>query len=170
MIQTMVRSPSVDFTEDSLIVDGKSIAVYAEKEAKNIPWKAKGAEIIVECTGFYTSAEKSQAHLDAGAKKVLISAPAGEMKTIVYKVNDDTLDGNDTIVSVASCTTNCLAPMAKALHDSFGIEVGTMTTIHAYTGTSHWWMARVVKIYVLHAPRQKISFPTLRARQKPLVW
>ena len=126
---------SVDFTEDSLIVDGKSIAVYAEKEAKNIPWKAKGAEIIVECTGFYTSAEKSQAHLDAGAKKVLISAPAGEMKTIVYTVNDDTLDGNDTIVSVASCTTNCLAPMAKALHDSFGIEVGTMTTIHAYTGT-----------------------------------
>lgn len=125
----------VDFTEDSLIVDGKSIAVYAEKEAKNIPWKAKGAEIIVECTGFYTSAEKSQAHLDAGAKKVLISAPAGEMKTIVYNVNDDTLDGNDTIVSVASCTTNCLAPMAKALHDSFGIEVGTMTTIHAYTGT-----------------------------------
>ena len=100
---------SVDFTEDSLIVDGKSIAVYAEKEAKNIPWKAKGAEIIVECTGFYTSAEKSQAHLDAGAKKVLSS--------------------------VASCTTNCLAPMAKALHDSFGIEVGTMTTIHAYTGT-----------------------------------
>ncbi|EPO2595792.1 type I glyceraldehyde-3-phosphate dehydrogenase, partial [Shigella flexneri] len=101
----------------------------------NIPWKAKGAEIIVECTGFYTSADKSQAHLDAGAKKVLISAPAGEMKTIVYNVNDDTLDGNDTIVSVASCTTNCLAPMAKALHDSFGIEVGTMTTIHAYTGT-----------------------------------
>src|SRR5699024_12321859 len=79
--------------------------------------------------------EKSQAHLDAGAKKVLISAPAGEMKTIVYNVNDDTLDSNDTIVSVASCTTNCLAPMAKALHDSFGIEVGTMTTIHAYTGT-----------------------------------
>ncbi|EML8619465.1 aldehyde dehydrogenase [Escherichia coli] len=106
---------SVDFTEDSLIVNGKSIAVYAEKEAKNIPWKAKGAEIIVECTGFYTSAEKSQAHLDAGAKKVLISAPAGEMKTIVYNVNDDTLDGNDTIVSVASCTTNCLAPMAKAI-------------------------------------------------------
>ncbi|WP_059216579.1 type I glyceraldehyde-3-phosphate dehydrogenase [Escherichia albertii] len=126
---------SVDFTEDSLIVDGKSIAVYAEKEAKNIPWKAKDAQIVVECTGFYTSAEKSQAHLDAGAKKVLISAPAGEMKTIVYNVNDDTLDSNDTIVSVASCTTNCLAPMAKALHDSFGIEVGTMTTIHAYTGT-----------------------------------
>ncbi len=92
----------------------------------------------------YTSAEKSQAHLDAGAKKVLISAPAGEMKTIVYNVNDDTLDGNDTIVSVASCTTNCLAPMAKALHDSFGIEVGTMTTIqclyrHSVTGGWPAW-------------------------------
>lgn len=126
---------SVDFTEDLLIVDGKSIAVYAEKEAKNILWKAKGAEIIVECTGFYTFAEKLQAHFDAGAKKVLIFAFAGEMKTIVYNVNDDTLDGNDTIVFVASCTTNCLALMAKALHDSFGIEVGTMTTIYAYTGT-----------------------------------
>lgn len=92
------------------------------------------------------------------------------MKTIVYNVNDDTLDGNDTIVSVASCTTNCLAPMAKALHDSFGIEVGTMTTIHAYTGTQSLVDGPRGKIYVLHAQRQKISFPTLRGRQKPLVW
>jgi len=126
---------SVDFTEDALIVDGKKITVYAEKEAQHIPWKAVGAELIVECTAFYTSAEKAQAHLTAGAKKVLISAPAGDMKTIVYNVNDDTLDANDTIISVASCTTNCLAPMAKVLHDAFGIKVGTMTTIHAYTGT-----------------------------------
>ncbi|MFR6754885.1 type I glyceraldehyde-3-phosphate dehydrogenase [Klebsiella pasteurii] len=126
---------SVDFTEDALIVDGKKINVFAEKEAQHIPWKAVGAELIVECTGFYTSAEKAQAHLTAGAKKVLISAPAGDMKTIVYNVNDDTLDANDTIISVASCTTNCLAPMAKVLHDAFGIKVGTMTTIHAYTGT-----------------------------------
>ncbi|MGE5985428.1 type I glyceraldehyde-3-phosphate dehydrogenase [Klebsiella michiganensis] len=126
---------SVDFTEDALIVDGKKITVYAEKEAQHIPWKAVGAELIVECTGFYTSAEKAQAHLTAGAKKVLISAPAGDMKTIVYNVNDDTLDANDTIISVASCTTNCLAPMAKVLNDAFGIKVGTMTTIHAYTGT-----------------------------------
>lgn len=126
---------SVDFTEDALIVDGKKITVYAEKEAQHIPWKAVGAELIVECTGFYTSAEKAQAHLTAGAKKVLISAPAGDMKTIVYNVNDDTLEANDTIVSVASCTTNCLAPMAKVLNDAFGIKVGTMTTIHAYTGT-----------------------------------
>ena len=126
---------SVDFTEDALIVDGKKIAVYAEKEAKNIPWKTTGAEIVIECTGFYTSTEKANAHLDAGARKVLISAPAGDMKTIVFNVNDDTLDANDQIISVASCTTNCLAPMAKALHDNFGIQLGTMTTIHAYTGT-----------------------------------
>ncbi|EML2224259.1 type I glyceraldehyde-3-phosphate dehydrogenase [Klebsiella aerogenes] len=126
---------SVDFTEDALIVNGKKITVYAEKEAQHIPWKAAGAEVIVECTGFYTSAEKSQAHLTAGAKKVLISAPAGEMKTIVYHVNDNTMSPDDTIISVASCTTNCLAPMAKVLNDAFGITVGTMTTIHAYTGT-----------------------------------
>ncbi|AYW54708.1 type I glyceraldehyde-3-phosphate dehydrogenase [Raoultella ornithinolytica] len=126
---------SVDFTEDALIVNGKKITVYAEKEARHIPWKAVGAELIVECTGFYTSTEKSQAHLDAGAKKVLISAPAGDMKTIVYNVNDDTLTADDTIISVASCTTNCLAPMAKVLNDAFGIKLGTMTTIHAYTGT-----------------------------------
>ncbi|AYA11760.1 type I glyceraldehyde-3-phosphate dehydrogenase [Enterobacter roggenkampii] len=126
---------SVDFTEDALIVDGKTIAVYAEKEAKHIPWKAASVDIVVECTGFYTSEEKSRAHLDAGAKKVLISAPAGDMKTIVYSVNDETIDASDTIISVASCTTNCLAPLAKALNDAFEIKVGTMTTIHAYTGT-----------------------------------
>lgn len=126
---------SVDFTEDALIVNGKKITVYAEKEARHVPWKAVGAELIVECTGFYTSTEKAQAHLDAGAKKVLISAPAGDMKTIVYNVNDDTLTADDTIISVASCTTNCLAPMAKVLNDAFGIKLGTMTTIHAYTGT-----------------------------------
>ena len=126
---------SVDFTEDALIVDGKTIAVYAEKEAKHIPWKTAGVDIVVECTGFYTSEEKSRSHLDAGAKKVLISAPAGDMKTIVYSVNDDTINASDTIISVASCTTNCLAPLAKALHDAFEIKVGTMTTIHAYTGT-----------------------------------
>ena len=126
---------SVDSTEDALMVNGKKIPVYAEKEARHIPWKAVGAELIVECTGFYTSTEKAQAHLDAGAKKVLISAPAGDMKTIVYNVNDDTLTADDTIISVASCTTNCLAPMAKVLNDAFGIKLGTMTTIHAYTGT-----------------------------------
>jgi glyceraldehyde 3-phosphate dehydrogenase len=126
---------SVDFSDNALIINGKTIKVFAEKEAKNIPWKSEGAEIVVECTGFYTSAEKSQAHIDAGAKKVLISAPAGDIKTLVFNVNDDTLNASDTIISVASCTTNCLAPMAKALNDAFEIKVGTMTTIHAYTGT-----------------------------------
>lgn len=126
---------SVDHTEDALIVDGKKIAVYAQKDASQIPWKTAGVEYVIECTGFYTATDKAKVHLDAGAKKVLISAPAGDMKTIVYNVNDDTLDANDTIISVASCTTNCLAPMAKALHDAFEIKVGTMTTIHAYTGT-----------------------------------
>ncbi len=120
---------------NALLVNGKKITVFAEKEAKNIPWGSLGVDVVIECTGFYTSAEKAQAHLDAGAGKVLISAPAGEMKTIVYNVNHDTISADDKIISVASCTTNCLAPMAKALHDSFGIKVGTMTTIHAYTGT-----------------------------------
>lgn len=120
---------------NALLVNGKKITVFAEKEAKNIPWGSLGVDVVIECTGFYTSAEKAQAHLDAGAGKVLISAPAGEMKTIVYNVNHDTIDAEDKIISVASCTTNCLAPMAKALHDNFGIKVGTMTTIHAYTGT-----------------------------------
>lgn len=120
---------------NALLVNGKKITVFAEKEAKNIPWGSLGIDVVIECTGFYTSTEKAQAHLDAGAGKVLISAPAGEMKTIVYNVNHDTISADDKIISVASCTTNCLAPMAKALHDSFGIKVGTMTTIHAYTGT-----------------------------------
>lgn len=125
----------VDYTEDALIVNGNKITIFSEKDAANIPWNKVGAEVIIECTGFYTSKEKAEAHIKAGAKKVLISAPAGDMKTIVFNVNDDTLSSQDTIISVASCTTNCLAPMAKALNDSFGIVAGTMTTIHAYTGT-----------------------------------
>ncbi len=126
---------TVEATEDSIIVNGKKIKVYAEKDAHDIPWDKEKIDVVVEATGFYTSTEKSQAHIDAGAKKVLISAPAGKMKTVVYSVNDDILDSTDTIISVASCTTNCLAPMAKAVNDAFGIKIGTMTTIHAYTGT-----------------------------------
>ncbi len=126
---------TVEATEDSIIVDGKEIKIYAERDAKNIPWDKEEVDIVVEATGFYTSEEKSKAHLEAGAKKVLISAPAGKMKTIVFNVNDDILTPDDTIVSVASCTTNCLAPMAKAVNDAFGIKLGTMTTVHAYTGT-----------------------------------
>lgn len=126
----------VSATDNGIVVDGKEYRVYAEPQAQNIPWvKNDGVDYVLECTGFYTSAEKSQAHLDAGAKRVLISAPAGKMKTIVYNVNDDTLNADDKIVSAGSCTTNCLAPMAYFLNKEFGIEVGTMTTVHAYTST-----------------------------------
>ena len=110
--------------------------VYAEKDASKIPWvKENGVDLVLECTGFYTSKEKSQAHLDAGVKKVLISAPAGAMKTIVFNVNDDTLDADDQIISAGSCTTNALAPMAYFLNKEFGVEVGTMTAIHAFTSS-----------------------------------
>ncbi|WP_461213282.1 type I glyceraldehyde-3-phosphate dehydrogenase [Lacticaseibacillus sp. GG6-2] len=126
----------VSATDNGIVVNGKEYRVYAEPQAQNIPWvKNDGVEYVLECTGFYTSAEKAQAHLDAGAQRVLISAPAGKIKTIVYNVNDDTLTSDDKIVSAGSCTTNCLAPMAYFLNKEFGIEVGTMTTVHAYTST-----------------------------------
>ena len=127
----------VSATDDSIVVDGKKYRVYAEPQAQNIPWvKNDGVDFVLECTGFYTSKAKSEAHLKAGAKRVLISAPAGsDLKTIVYGVNDDTLTADDKIVSAGSCTTNSLAPMVNALQKEFGIEVGTMTTIHAYTST-----------------------------------
>lgn len=122
--------------DDSVVVDGKKIRVYAQPDAEKIPWvRNDGVDIVLECTGFYTSTEKSQAHLKAGVKKVIVSAPAGQMKTIVYNVNDDTLNENDKIISAGSCTTNCLAPMAYFLNKDFGIKVGTMTTVHAYTST-----------------------------------
>ena len=126
----------VSATDDSIVVNGKNYRVYAEPDASKLPWvKNDGVDFVLECTGFYTSAEKSQAHLDAGAKRVLISAPAGKIKTIVYGVNDDQLNSDDRIVSAGSCTTNCLAPMVNAIDKEFGIKVGTMTTIHAFTST-----------------------------------
>ncbi|MFT8825133.1 type I glyceraldehyde-3-phosphate dehydrogenase [Liquorilactobacillus mali] len=126
----------ISATDNALVVNGKEIPVYAEADAHNIPWvKNDGVDLVLESTGFYTSEEKASAHIEAGAKRVLISAPAGKMKTIVYSVNDDTLTNDDKIVSAASCTTNCLAPLAKAMNDAFGIKAGTMTTIHAYTAT-----------------------------------
>jgi glyceraldehyde 3-phosphate dehydrogenase len=126
---------TVEATENSIIVDGKEIRIYAEKDANNCPWKALDVDVVLECTGFYTSKEKSQAHINAGAKKVVISAPAGkDLPTIVYNVNHNTLTKEDTIISAASCTTNCLAPMTKALNDAFPIVSGIMTTVHAYTG------------------------------------
>ncbi len=125
----------VFWDEDSITVDGADIPVYKEPDARNLPWKALNIDVVLECTGFYTSKAKSQAHIDAGAKKVLISAPAGnDLPTIVYGVNHETLTENDHIISGASCTTNCLAPMAKVLNDYREVRTGFMTTIHAYTG------------------------------------
>ena len=126
---------TVSAGEDSITVDGKTIKIYAEKDAKDLPWGEIGVDVVLECTGFYTSKEKASAHIAAGAKKVVISAPAGnDLPTIVYNVNHTTLKKEDTVISAASCTTNCLAPMAKALNDYMPIESGIMCTIHAYTG------------------------------------
>ncbi len=119
----------------TITVDGKTLKIYAEKDAANCPWGELGVDVVLECTGFYCSTEKSMAHINAGAKKVVISAPAGkDLKTIVYSVNENTLTADDKIISAASCTTNCLAPMAKALNDYAPIQSGIMTTVHAYTG------------------------------------
>lgn len=134
-VQGAYLGHQVDSTENSLVVDGKEITIYKEPDASNLPWKELNIDLVLECTGFYTSKAKAQAHLDAGAGKVLISAPAGnDMKTIVYGVNHETLTPEDRIVSGASCTTNCLAPMAKVLNDYREVRTGFMTTIHAYTG------------------------------------
>ncbi|MFV0392926.1 MAG: type I glyceraldehyde-3-phosphate dehydrogenase [Coprobacillaceae bacterium] len=121
--------------ESSITVDGKKIEIYSERDAANLPWGDLGVDVVLECTGFYVSKAKSQAHIDAGAKKVVISAPAGnDLPTVVFGVNEGILKADDTIISAASCTTNCLAPMAKALNDLATIQSGIMATIHAYTG------------------------------------
>jgi len=121
--------------EDSIIVDGKEIKIYAQRDPKDLPWGDLGVDVVLECTGFFASKAKSQAHIDAGAKKVVISAPAGDdLPTVVFSVNEDILKASDTIISAASCTTNCLAPMADTLNKLAKIEKGFMTTIHAYTG------------------------------------
>ena len=126
---------TVEATENSIIVDGKEIKISAEPNAANCPWAANDVDVVLECTGFYTSKEKASAHLQAGAKKVVISAPAGNgLPTIVYNVNHETLTADDKVISAASCTTNCLAPMAAALHAYAPIQSGIMSTIHAYTG------------------------------------
>ncbi len=130
-----LHTVEADDEANTITVDGKTLKIYAEKDAKDLPWGEIGVDVVLECTGFYTSKAKSQAHIDAGAKKVVISAPAGnDLPTIVYSVNEKTLTADDTIISAASCTTNCLAPMAKALNDYAPIQSGIMSTIHAYTG------------------------------------
>ncbi len=129
------KAETVEAGEDSITVDGKTIKIYSEKDAKDLPWGEIGVDVVLECTGFYTSKDKAQAHIDAGAKKVVISAPAGkDLPTVVFGVNEKILTSEDKIISAASCTTNCLAPMAKALNDFAPIQSGIMTTVHAYTG------------------------------------
>ena len=124
----------IEVKEGAFVVNGKEIKVTAERNPADLPWGELGVDVVLECTGFFTSQEKAEAHIKAGAKKVVISAPAsGDVKTIVYNVNNDILDGTETVISGASCTTNCLAPMAKVLNDKYGVQKGFMTTIHAYT-------------------------------------
>ena len=145
---------TVESDETSITVDGKKIEILAEKDPANLPWGKIGVDVVLECTGFFASKAKSQAHIDAGAKKVVISAPAGnDLPTIVYSVNENTLTAEDTIISAASCTTNCLAPMAKALNDAYPIQSGIMTTVHAYTGDQ----------MILDGPHKKNNFRRARA-------
>ena len=144
----------VEAKEDSIVVDGKEIKIYKEADASKLPWGEIGVDVVLECTGFYTSKAKAEAHITAGAKKVVISAPAGnDLPTIVYSVNEKTLTPDDKIISAASCTTNCLAPMAKALNDYAPIQSGIMATLHAYTGDQ----------MVLDGPHRKGDFRRARA-------
>ena len=148
------KADTVKAGEDSITVDGKTIKIYAEKDAADLPWGEIGVDVVLECTGFYTSKEKASAHIKAGAKKVVISAPAGnDLPTVVFGVNQNVLTPQDTIISAASCTTNCLAPMAKALNDYASIQSGIMTTVHAYTGDQ----------MVLDGPHRKADLRRARA-------
>ena len=133
--QKRYEGHTVESREDYIIVDGKEIKIYKEADPKNLPWKELEVDVVLECTGFFTSKEKASAHIEAGAKKVVISAPAGnDLPTVVYGVNEDIITSNDNVISGASCTTNCLAPMANTLNKFAPIESGIMTTVHAYTG------------------------------------
>lgn len=124
----------VKHTDNAIVVNGEEVKIYAQKDPSQIPWKNHDIDVVIECTGFFTDKAKAEAHITAGAKRVVISAPAtGDLKTVVFNVNHDILDGSETVISCASCTTNCLAPMAKVMNDQFGIVTGLMTTIHAYT-------------------------------------
>lgn len=151
---------TVEVDEEGFIVNGDKIKVFAKANPAELPWKELDVDVVLECTGFFTSKEKAEAHITAGAKKVVISAPAtGDLKTIVYNVNHDILDGTETIISGASCTTNCLAPMAKVLNDKFGIVAGLMTTIHAYTNDQN----------TLDAPHKKGDLRRARAAAENIV-
>lgn len=150
----------VKATADSIVVNGDEIKVYAQKDPAQIPWGQHQVDVVLECTGFFTDKAKAEAHLTAGAKRVVISAPAtGDLKTVVFNVNHNILDGSETIISCASCTTNCLAPMAKVLNEQFGILAGTMTTIHAYTNDQN----------TLDAPHAKGDLRRARAAAQNIV-
>ncbi len=150
----------VTHTDNSIIVNGHEIKIYAQRNPADIPWGTHDVDVVLECTGFFTDAEKAQAHIQAGAKKVVISAPAtGDLKTVVYNVNHEILDGSETVISCASCTTNCLAPMAKVLNDSFGIVAGSMTTVHAYTNDQN----------TLDAPHPKGDLRRARAAAESII-
>ncbi len=132
--QGRYKSDSIDYEGEAIVVDGRSIQIYAERDPEGLPWGTLGIDVVLECTGFFTDKDKAMKHITAGAKKVVISAPAkGDLKTICFNVNHKDLDGSEQVISAASCTTNCLAPIAKVLDDSFGIVKGYMTTVHAYT-------------------------------------
>ncbi len=150
----------VTATENGIVVNGKEVPIYAEPNPENLPWKKHDVDVVLECTGFFTQKEKAEAHIKAGAKHVIISAPAkGDLKTVVYNVNHDILDGTETVISAASCTTNCLAPVAKVLNDKFGIVIGFMTTIHAYTNDQN----------TLDAPHRKGDLRRARAAASNIV-
>lgn len=150
----------VKHSENAITVNGHEIKIYAQKDPAQIPWGQHGVDVVLECTGFFTDKEKAEGHIQAGAKRVVISAPAtGEMKTVVFNVNHHILDGSETVISCASCTTNCLAPMAKVLNDSFGIVNGLMTTVHAYTNDQN----------TLDAPHAKGDLRRARAAAENIV-
>ena len=151
---------TVEAGEDYIVVDGKKITIYAIKDAKDCPWGELGIDVVLECTGFYTSKAKAEAHIQAGARKVVISAPAGnDLKTIVYSVNEKTLTADDQVISAASCTTNCLAPMADTLNKTYPIVSGIMTTVHAYTGDQ----------MILDGPQRKGDLRRARAGAQNIV-
>ena len=152
--QKKYEGHTIESTENSIIVDGKEIRIYAEKDPSNLPWAKLDVDVVFECTGFFTKKKDAMSHIKAGAKRVIISAPAkGDVKTIVYGVNENILDGSEEIISAASCTTNCLAPLAKVMNDNFKIKYGTMTTIHAYTNDQN----------TLDAPHRKGDLRRARA-------
>jgi len=158
--QKRYEGHTIENTDDSIVVDGKKIKIYAEKDPSLLPWKEIDVDVVFECTGLFADKEKASAHIKAGAKKVIISAPAkGDLKTIVFGVNENILDGSEEVISAASCTTNCLAPIAKVLNDNFKIKYGLMTTIHAYTNDQN----------TLDAPHKKGDLRRARAAAENIV-